>query len=54
MRGSKNTSAERARYLGGDKYLALYAKVFSVILTINSTAFMIQGSFFKNWDKTSD
>ena len=31
MRGSKNTLAQRARYLGEDKYLALYAKVFLVI-----------------------
>ena len=28
MRGSKNTLAQRARYLGGDKYFALYAKIF--------------------------
>ena len=33
------------------KYLALYAKVFLVISTIYSTAFVIQGSFLKNWDK---
>ena len=52
MRGSKNTLAYRARYFGGDKYLALYAKVFLVISTIFSTAFLIQGSFLKNWDKT--
>ena len=32
-------------------YLALYAKVFLVISTIYSTAFVIQGSFLKNWDK---
>ena len=33
------------------KYLALYAKVLLVISTIYSTAFLIQGSFLKNWDK---
>ena len=33
------------------KYLALYAKVFLVISTIYSTAFLIQGSFLKKWDK---
>ena len=33
------------------KYLALYAKVFLVISTIYSTAFVIQGEFLKNWDK---
>ena len=32
-------------------YLALYAKVFLVISTIYSTAFVIQGSFLWNWDK---
>ena len=40
------------KYLGGDKYLALYAIVFLVISAIYSTAFRIQGSFLKNWDKT--
>ena len=54
MRGSKNTLALRASYLGGDKYLALYAKIFLVISTIYSTAFLIQGSFLKNWGKTYD
>ena len=52
MRGSKNTLALRAMYLEGDKYLTLYAKVFLVVSTIFSTAFLIQGSFLKNWDKT--
>ena len=33
------------------KYLSLYAKVFLVISTIYSTAFVIQGSFLMNWDK---
>ena len=33
------------------KYLALHAKVFLVISTIYSTAFLIQGSFLKSWDK---
>ena len=28
MRGFKNNLAQRARYLGGDKYLTLYAAVF--------------------------
>ena len=41
-------------YLGEDKYLALYAIVFLVISTIYSTAFLIQGSFLKNWEKTYD
>ena len=54
MRGSKNTLVLRVRYLGEDEYLALYAKVFLVISTIYSTAFPIQGSFLKNWDKTYD
>ena len=54
MGGSKNTLAKRVRYLGGDKYLALYAKVFLVISTIYSSAFLIQGLFLKNWDKTQD
>ena len=27
MRGSKNTLAQRAMYLGGDKYFALYASI---------------------------
>ena len=36
------------------EYLALYAIVFLVISTIYSTAFLIQGSFLKNWDKTYD
>ena len=34
------------------KYLVLYAKVFLVISTIYSMAFLIQVSFLKNWDKT--
>ena len=34
------------------KYPALYAKVFLVISTTYSTAFVIQESFIKNWDKT--
>ena len=34
------------------KYIALYAKVSLVISTIYSTAFLSQGSFLKNWDKT--
>jgi len=38
--------------LGGDKYIALHAKVFLVISTTYSTAFLIQGSFLKNWGKT--
>ena len=33
------------------KNLALYAKVFLVISTIYFTAFLIQKSFFKSWDK---
>ena len=33
------------------KYLSQYAEVFAVILTIYSTAFVIQESFLKNWDK---
>ena len=33
------------------KYLALFAKIFLVISTVYSTAFVIQGSFLKNWDK---
>ena len=48
MKGSK----KRARYLGEDKYIALYAKIFLVILNTYSTAFLIQGSFLKNWDET--
>ena len=32
-------------------YLTLYAKVFLVISTIYSTAFVIQRSFLRNWDK---
>ena len=34
------------------QYLAFYAKIFLVISTIYSTAFVIQGSFLENWDKT--
>ena len=37
--------------LSPPQYLALYAKVFLVISTIYSTAFVIQGSFLKIWDK---
>ena len=47
MRGSKNTLARRARYLGGDKCLALYAKVFLIISTIYSTAFLDSGIILK-------
>ena len=32
-------------------YLTLYAKVFLVISTIYSTAFVIQRSFLRNWDQ---
>ena len=32
-------------------YLILYAKVFLVISTIYSAAFVIQMSFLRNWDK---
>ena len=34
------------------EYIALYAKVSLEISTIYSTAFLIQGSFLKNWDIT--
>ena len=37
-----------------NKYLTIYAKVFLVISTMYSTAFLIQGSFLNNWDKTYD
>ena len=33
------------------QYLARYAKVFLVISTIYSTAFVIQRSFLMNWDE---
>ena len=36
---------------GGRKYPTLYAKLFLVISTIYSTAFVIQGSFLMNWDE---
>ena len=32
-------------------YLALYAKVFLIISTVYSTAFVIWGSLLKIWDK---
>ena len=34
-------------------YLTLYAKVFLVISTTYSTAFVIQRLFLRNWDKIS-
>ena len=33
------------------QYVDLYAEVFLIIFTIYSTAFVIQDSFLKNWDK---
>ena len=41
----------KERGISPPEYLALYAKVFLVISTIYSTAFLIQGWFLKNWDK---
>ena len=37
--------------LSPPQYLALYAKLYLVIPTIYSMAFVIKGSFLKNWDK---
>ena len=47
------TSRNYSEYEGftSSQYLALYAKVFLVISTIYSTAFVIQESFLRNWDR---